>query len=326
MRNSIYLLFLLFTAGLISCKKNKNQQNIIQYDDSQIRAYISSKGYSNMKRDTVGGDTSGIYYEILSQGTGAPVDYSSILSYVYTVQSVDGSYALTDTIANHSYYTLGDIAPAGLQLALANLVSRMGTRLRVIIPSRLAYGTAGGVALANKRVNGNQSLDYYINVVNNLSQLNGVTYSNTVDNYDDISIQKYMAAKGIAGGFTKITSGTYAGMYYKIRTAGTGPVNINSSSIVTFDYRAQLLNGLVAIPSTYNEATGITATSDTYYLSNSSGHLTGIEQALMLGKSAGAQLTVILPSRLAYGLPTVTGTIPAQSCIFFDITIDSVTN
>lgn len=327
MRKSLYLFFLVIAAGLASCRKERVQQTIKQYDDSQIQAYIASKGYAHMQRDTVGGDTTGIYYEILNKGTGPLVDYSTAISYVYTVQSIDGGYSLTDTIANHTYLDLGNVSPSGLQLGLHDVLLRQGTSLRIIIPSHLAYGNAGTGAGSN-RINGNQALDYYINVVNNVTSLNGVTYANNINTYDDISIQKYMSANSI-GGFTKITTGPYAGMYYKIRTTGTGPININTTnSIVSFDYRAQLLNGTVAIPSDYSTTTGVVAATNSYYmaLGTKTGQLPGLYEALLLGQSAGAQLTIIVPSYLANGFPTISGSFPAFSCVFYDVTIDSVTN
>jgi FKBP-type peptidyl-prolyl cis-trans isomerase FkpA len=319
MRNFIYLLFLLLTVGLVSCRKDKVSQNIKQYDQAQIQAYITSKGYTGMKRDTVGGDTSGIYYQVLTPGTGGAIDYSTPISFTYTINSLDGTYSLTDTIMNHTYAYAGETSPPGLLLALHDLVKQVGTRIHIIIPSHLAYGVYGS-GTGSTRLTGNQSLDYYINVVNS-----GLTYSTALNNYDDLTIQNYIKAHNYTG-YTKITTGDYAGMYYKIRTPGTGTIPVINSSIVSFDYRSQLMNANVVEPSNYSLTTGVVSTTATYYMSNLDGQTLGLRQGLFIGAVSGTQFSLILPSRLAYGLKGVTNEYPAHSCVFYDVTIDSVTD
>lgn len=320
MRNNIYLLFLMLAVGLMSCKKSNTQPATIkEYDDAQIKAYISANGYTKMQRDTVGGDTTGIYYEILTQGTGAPVDYSSYLSLTFTARTLDGSYSKGDTIANHKYTILGGISPTGLQIALHDLVPKMGARLHIIVPSHLGYGTDGTGTGTNK-IGGNKSLEYYVNVVNNVTTLNGVTYANNMNTYDDISIQKYMAANGSTG-FTK----TASGLYYKIKKAGSGTAAITSSSTVNFSFRIVLLNGTVVDPINYTSTSTVNADNTTYNLTSTTGQITALREAILLAGRAGTEMTIISPSNLAYGLPTVSGSYPAHSCIFYFITIESVT-
>jgi FKBP-type peptidyl-prolyl cis-trans isomerase FkpA len=47
--------------------------------------------------------TTGMYYKIISQGTGASLEYSDKVSLVFTVKSFDGKYTSADTIINHFY-------------------------------------------------------------------------------------------------------------------------------------------------------------------------------------------------------------------------------
>ena len=66
--------------------------------------------------------------------------------------------------------TQAQALPKGLQIAIHNLIKYKGTRARVLIPSRLAYGVngypeAGSASNVNTRIAGNQCLDYYVNVV-----------------------------------------------------------------------------------------------------------------------------------------------------------------
>ncbi|GAB2695082.1 hypothetical protein GCM10027037_18410 [Mucilaginibacter koreensis] len=329
MRKTIYLLSLLVSAGLISCRKDKVEQNIKEYDDAQIKAYISANGLSNMKRETTGGDTSGIYYEILGAGTGAPVDESTPLSLTLTVKALDGSYSVQDTFINHQYIYGGQAGPNGFQLALRNLVKRQGTRLRVIIPSHLAYGQSGGL-IGNNRIGGNKSLDFYLNVVNNVNSYNGVVYNNNMAAYDDISIQKYMAANNLTG-YTPVTiteAGPYLGQkyYYKLRRAGTGSTPVTTSSVVNINYRTTIFNGSIVEPLGYTETNN--AVPGVYYMNNSlPGQIEGVRQGLLKAGATGTdtEFSLILPSGLAYGL-SGNSTYAAHTCIAYDVSIASVTN
>jgi FKBP-type peptidyl-prolyl cis-trans isomerase FkpA len=330
MRKTIYLLFLLVSAGLVSCRKDKVEQNIKEYDDAQIKAYISANGLTNMQRDVTGGDTSGIYYEILGAGTGAPVDESTPLSLTLSVKTLDNSYSVQDTIVNHQYIYPGQAGPAGFQLALRNLVKRQGTRLRVIIPSHLAYGQSGGL-IGSTRIGGNKSLDFYLNAVNNVSSANGVSYPNNMAAYDDISIQKYMAANNLTG-YTPVTiteAGPYLGRkyYYKLRTPGTGTDVVTANSVVNINYRTTMLNGTIVEPSGYTETNN--SVNGNYYMNNNAtgAQVEGVRQALFKAglTGTGTEFSVILPSGLAYGLNSYTS-YPAHTCIAYDVSIATVTN
>ncbi len=338
MKNNIYVLFLLITAGLASCRKDKTQQTIKEYDDEQIRNYISANGLTNMKRDVTGGDTSGIYYEILGQGTGPAVDATTLINTTYTIKTLDGSFSQVDSIVNHNYsyagqyFIFGALAPEGVRLAMTNLVKRQGTRLHILVPSRLAFGRSGGLIAGSIRIGGNKPLDMYINVVNNVAvDQQGTRYANNIDTYDAISIQKYIAANNLTG-FTPVTvtsSAVNKGVtfYYKVRTPGTGTVAINESSVVTFEYRGTLLNGTVVVPANYS-ATGTQSASATYYMSNPGNpndQTVGLREALLLAKVTGTEFTIIVPSRLAYGL-TGYSTYPSHSCVMFDATVNTVVN
>src|ERR1700741_845453 len=96
-----FTLLLLSAACFVSCRKITNAPDIKQYDQQQIQSYIATNGLTAMVRDTTMGDTTGTYYQILSQGKGAPVDYPSTIFYVYTLRSFDGKYTVTDTALNH---------------------------------------------------------------------------------------------------------------------------------------------------------------------------------------------------------------------------------
>jgi len=314
MKFKFFTFLLIAAVAFSSCRKDKIEQNIKQYDQAQIEAYIAANGLTGMKRDTSGGDTTGIYYQIISQGTGDKIDYSTEASLVYSIKSFDGKYTLQDTFQNHAFNYVGHLAPNGFVLAIRNILKTQGTRARVLIPSHLAYGVSGAGSgsstNASGRIAGNQCLDYYINVVavkNDNSESANRNFTAAQSNYDDISIKNYMAANNLTG-YTKSTSG----LYYKITTQGTGN-SITDISTVTCTYPNQLFDGTTFAPT--GATTGYTFSVD--------GLVPGAKEGLELIKSGGS-ISLIIPSRLGYGIPGNTG-IPVNSCLRFDFSVSSVT-
>ena len=312
MKRIFYTLTVLIAVGLASCKKN-NELSIKQFDDSQIQGYIQQNGLTGM---IPAGDTTGIYYQVISAGTGPVIDYPTQVAYVYSYHTFDNEYSTTDTIINHTFTYLGHVTPNAVQLSLKNLAKRKGTKLRLLIPSRLAFGRDGYFSGAI-HINGNECLDYTVNLIDD--EVDPVSHINYQSVYDDISIQKYMAANSLTG-YTKAASG----FYYKILTAGTGTAAISLNSTVGLQYTGYLLNNTAFEIETTTDGTAA-ATFSMYDAPNA-----GFQQALPLVTS-GAVISFILPSHLGYG-PTgstnsLTGvTIPAFSCLRYDVTVVSVTN
>ncbi|WP_183556501.1 FKBP-type peptidyl-prolyl cis-trans isomerase [Mucilaginibacter sp. SP1R1] len=324
MKQTIFTLLLITSIGLISCRKTQNDPDIKQYDDIQIQNYIKANGLTGMQRDPTNGDTSGIYYQILSQGSTAgvtPMDYPDSLAFVFTLKSFDGKYDNRDSVnANHFNGLLGHIStgglPKGLQSAIHDLVKYKGTRARLLIPSRLAYGVSGygsgSSTNVNTRIAGNQCLDYYVNVVSN------------VDDYDDFVINAYMKKNNLTG-FTHVTSGRGKGLYYKITTPGSGTgdaIGVGSSYVVSA-YSGKFLNDYVFDP-------GPVSGSPTSFTNESV--VVGFQEATK-GQTSGTVMSIFIPSRLGYGKagypdPTTgTTTIAANVCLYFTgLTIGTVTN
>ncbi len=309
MKQTIFTLLVLISIGLISCRKDRNDPDIKQYDDTQIKNYIAANSITGMLRDTTDGDTTGIYYKILSQGRGTPMDYSDQISFVFTVRTLDGKFVSVDSLnTNHFYGYLGHVSnslPKGLQTAIHNLIKYKGTAARVIIPSHLAYGVngygSGSSSNANTHIGGNQSLDYYINVVSNQEL------------YDDAIIKNYIKTKGLTG-FTK----TADGVYVKVATPGTGNDAITDGSYFTCTYSGKFLNDVVFGSTTTDGNTTSSFTVD-------AGLRVGVKEALT-GQTAGAAVSMIIPSRFGYGTTGSSPTIGANAVLYFDFTIATVTN
>ncbi|AYL98856.1 FKBP-type peptidyl-prolyl cis-trans isomerase [Mucilaginibacter celer] len=313
MKQLTFTLLVLISIGLVSCRKDRNDPDIKQYDESQIKNYIAANSITGMQRDTTDGDTSGIYYKILSPGTSTtPIEYSDAISFVYTVRTLDGKYVSTDSLnLNHFYGFAGHILgaqssstnpylPKGVQIAVHNLIKYKGTSARVLVPSRLGFGVngfgLGSSSNTNSHVGGNQSLDYYINVISNQEV------------YDDAIIQKYIKAKGLTG-FTPNANG----VYIKIATPGTGSDVMGLDSYITFTYTGKFLND-----NTFDSSS--TSTSN-----NLDGLVKGVQDAL-IGQTAGVAVSMIIPSRWAYGTAGTQGTIGPNTPLYFDFSVSAVSN
>jgi len=305
MKKLFYVIIALTALAISSCRKSVDNLNIKQFDDLQIQNYIAQNHLTGMIRDTSGGDTTGIYYQILDQGTGPALNYPDVVSYTYTYRTFDGGYSTTDTIVNHTNTYVGHVVPNALQISIKNIAKRRGAKVRLLIPSRLAFGTdgyfSGGVA-----INGNQCLDYTIYIINNQPA------------YDNLSIRNAMVANGLdSTTYTK----TASGLWYKIIVPGTGPDAISLASTAGVQYTGTLLNGTAFDTETNTNADA--QVSFTLY-----DVVPGFAEALT-HTTAGGQISFFIPSHLAYGDPSNTSgttTIPAFSCLHFELTVYSVSN
>jgi FKBP-type peptidyl-prolyl cis-trans isomerase len=327
MKRILYTLMVLCAFGLFSCRKASLDISLKQYDQQQIESYMAANGLTSvMKRDTAGGDTTGIYYQIIKQGTGAAIKYSDKIAFTYTERTFDGNYVAADTILNHSHAYTAYIGPNGLQLALINILKNKGGQMRVLIPSHLAYGGSGTSfthtidytgATTTGYIAGNQCLDFTVTLIDDHVIAVNNTLVNTQSYYDDLSIQKYLAANGLTQYYHKLPAGTY----YRIIQAGTGTDPITINSTLGVQYTGYLLNGTA-----FDQAVTTDGTAATSFTLNQ--NIPAWQQALPY-VTAGAQLGIICPSAQAYGQDSNSGsafTIPAFSCLHFEITVVSVSN
>src|SRR5690606_21843029 len=184
----------------------------------------------------------GIYYQVLDQGEGAPLEYDVKYPIVSTVQSLDKVFTSIDTfsvaypIQNRFYERLGYYSPiassvsapegSGVNSLIKEKLQFANSKIRIIIPSRLAFGTEGN---RNPRIPGNASLDCIIYVIDPAD----------FEAYEDLSIAAYAERQGLElESFTK----TESGIYYKELEAGTSP-DVPEGGRVQVNYRLKLFNG-----------------------------------------------------------------------------------
>ncbi|HEY1025717.1 MAG TPA: FKBP-type peptidyl-prolyl cis-trans isomerase [Sphingobacteriaceae bacterium] len=289
-RFSKYILGVAAAASLlVAC--DKDYPSIVELDNQAIQDYIS-KNNLNMTRYTFN-DTSEFYYEVVTPGAGAPVEYSQKVPLVLTFKSLDGAYSSVDTFGVENRYAgyLGYYLEP-VRLAVKEVLTRKNGKVRLILPSRFAFGRNG-----SGDIPGNASLDITVSVLD----------ENKMPAYEDFVIQDYLQRNNLTG-FTRTTSG----IYYKISAPGTESP-ITGDSTVTAKYVGKFLSGKVFDK---NDA-GID-------LDLSAGTILGWKEALPLIKQGGS-IRFVLPSSLSYGFAGAPDQgIPAFSPLDFDVTVTDV--
>jgi len=129
----------------------KNQRLL---DDRLIREYIQSKGLTALKDPL-----SGVYYIKVQDGTGTlPIDLSTTLKGNYTGRYLDGTVFETNVDGSFSFT---------LETLTANwdVLTKFtqGAKVRILIPSSEAYGTAGSGTVGG--ILPNAILDFDVEIV-----------------------------------------------------------------------------------------------------------------------------------------------------------------
>ncbi len=286
LKTSIFSLVGLIVLA-ISC--TKEYPGIEELDTQLVQEYIQK---NNLTMQQYG--QTGIYYQVVRQGSGPALAFNRETPIIYTVKSLDGSYSSLDTFAfsNRFHNFFGYLKPDSLREVLKQAGANEGGIVRVILPSRFAYGKKGSGAIP-----GNSSLDFTVSAI---------TAAKLAD-YEDQVIQKYLQTNSLTG-FTKNSSG----VYYKIAEPGTGsPITLDST--ITVQYTGKLFNGKVFDQT----ANGTTAT---FFLGSL---IDGWKQIIPLIKEGGS-VRMIIPSTSAYGVKGNGVSIPPFSSLDFDMKVTAV--
>lgn len=262
-----------------SCKKE--YEKIEDIDEAKIQAYIQKNNVAAIK------DPSGFYYQVLEQGTGEPMLNKDSLFYKLTIKSLSGNVYYTSPAFSVNGALLGYMTPAAYRISLYAI--NRGGKVRVIVPSHMAYGKNGdGIVPPNEVI---------------IAELSTLPQTKLWQ-VDDELIQEFLVAKGI----TAIKHPSR--IYYNISEEGTGNL-INPLSTIKVKYTGRLLDGTkfdenseYEIP-IYNLIPGWTK--------------------ILSGQRKGVKMRVFIPSDLGYGLVARTS-IPASSILDFDIEVLDVTD
>ncbi len=283
-----YAFAIIFLSGiLVSCVKEYESIEVI--DDRSVKEYIQQNNLSVQEYNGTG-----IYYQVVSPGLGADVEYSQLTPALITIRSLDGKYVSNDTLANgNRYYNyLGYFNPEAVRVGIKEVLKKSNGTIRMIVPSRLAFGRNG-----TAQIPGNASLDITVKVME----------TDKIPQYDDYTITKYMEKNAMTG-FTKTSSG----IYYKIGQPGTGsPITVDST--VVANYTGKLLNGTIFDRAVAGSEATFTLTSV----------IKGWQQAIPL-ISQGGSIRMIIPSSLAYGMEGSSPSVPPFSCLDFEVNVTDV--
>ncbi len=302
MKQFAFAILSVLVLAMFSCKKEYD--TITTFDSNTIQNYISANGLKVSPGD------SGIYYQVIKPGdTGNALTDSDRIFYAFTVKTLDGKFVSTDTVLNRigNYVGVTSTAlPVGLQFGIKKYLQKRNGVIRLLIPSKQAYGIAGYTSTDGAiKIGGNESLDYTVYLYNVNSQLA----------YDTIQIRNYIKKNNLTG-FKKSISG----LYYKIVDPGSGIDQIYSSSSVTVTYTKRLLLNQLAIETKSLDAAAL------------GGYITGWREGLQYINSGG-KIRLLVPSGLAYG-PALESTtdgvanykVPPNSIMDFDVNVTAVTN
>jgi FKBP-type peptidyl-prolyl cis-trans isomerase FkpA len=277
--------FLLLSI-FVACEKE--YESIEALDSRNVQAYIQQN-----KLNLTQFQNTGMYYEVITPGTGPDLAFSDQVPMIFTIRSTDGKYIAADTLAlsNRYYNYLGYFNLEVVRNGLKEVLKKSSGTMRMVIPSRLAFGRNGASG-----VDGNTPIDMTVKVLDR----------SKIPAYEDFAIKKYMADKSLTG-FTK----TNSGLYYKIADAGTGsPIAVDST--ITTEYTGKLINGVV-----FDKTNAGTPAS--FVLSSL---VQGWQEAVPLIKQGGT-IQFILPSSIGYGLEGTTA-IPPFSVLDFTVKITDV--
>jgi len=309
MKSYLYKLPLIVSFVLLltsACKKE--YQSIEEINTQDIQSYLSKNNLTGFS------DTLGIYYKVTKPGTGAAIDYTKETPVLYTVKTLDGSFAALDTFAVYNrfagrfgYLNLAGISDReSLREVIKKALVKRGGEVRLLIPSRLAYGRNGYnffEGYSKQSIPGNASLDVTVKVIDDLAK------------YEDEQIKKYIKDNNLG-----IFSRTQTGLYYKIIDQGTGSA-ITSESTITTTYTGKFLNGTTFETVTSDNAASFSLEDPTLR--------SGWKEGVPLIKEGGT-IRLIMPSTLAYGFSGakdaytgLTG-IPQFSPLDFEIKVTKV--
>jgi FKBP-type peptidyl-prolyl cis-trans isomerase FkpA len=131
--NKILVLSLIMTLALGSCKKSDNFDPAKQaeLDEALIVKFIADNKITAVRHQ------SGVYYQILSPGTGS-VTYTAntVVSAKYTGRLLNGSI-FDQTTTQIPSFALGNVI-VGWQIGVPLI--QKGGKIRILIPSQYGYG------------------------------------------------------------------------------------------------------------------------------------------------------------------------------------------
>ena len=283
MRKITTYILALFSVIVLFSSCKKEYETIETIDKRKIDEYIQKNNLQNVEPDGTGA-----FYQIIEQGTGDFLKNTDLVFYNFDIQSLSGViYQSANALSNNGAYVGYVTSPAAFRPVMLKV--KRGAKVRIIIPSYLAFGKNGSGNIPSNEV-----------IVSNLTIFSETTQADI----DDNRIKAFLTANNITA--AKHTSG----VYYQVLTPGTGTDIIDEHSTLVVKYSGRLLDG-TQFDSGDSYSTKLTEV------------VLGWGEVIPLFKQ-GAKVRIFIPSGLGYG-PPGRGTIPSNAVLDFNIDITSVT-
>jgi len=133
---------------ILSDVKVYAQKSQVELDDDRIKAFLLAKGITATKH------SSRVYYQVITPGTGTePIDNFTTVVFSYTGRIINGAQFDTGT----AFSTSLPYVIQGWQKIIPLFTK--GAKIRIFIPSDLAYGSVGNVGIPS-----NVPLDFDIEI------------------------------------------------------------------------------------------------------------------------------------------------------------------
>jgi FKBP-type peptidyl-prolyl cis-trans isomerase len=130
MKKYLLLLAVLATAFSSCSKDSFDPAKQAAKDDAAIQSYIAANNITATK------DPSGVYYQVITPGTGSYPNVNSLVTVNYTGKLLNGTVFDSGSIQNTALTTL----VKGWQYGIPHI--NTGGRILLLIPSALGYGNA----------------------------------------------------------------------------------------------------------------------------------------------------------------------------------------
>jgi FKBP-type peptidyl-prolyl cis-trans isomerase len=296
---SAYGFLLVLTLLAVSCVTSDDSK-LITDEQRALKQYLLSHKITAAPRP------SGLYYLPTDSGTGISPTINDVIFFNYTLRLVNDVVirSTIDSIAKINNFFNGGLffRPyenriswwfPGLQEGFP--LMREGSKATFIIPSKLAYGSAGAAALG---IGSYVTLIYDIELIKVIHDPVG---------YEKEAIQKYVHDSIPSSLTVNIND---SGVYHIIDQAGSGDMPV-ANKIVSIRYTLKLLDGSIV--------QRISPTDDPYsYTVGVDNVIPGFEQVVKTMQK-GEEAWVIIPYKQAYGEQT--SNVPSFSTLVYYMSI-----
>jgi FKBP-type peptidyl-prolyl cis-trans isomerase len=305
-----------FEVELVSVKTKEDQELEAKQADANdeiaIKKYIAENGLGKKVKKTA----SGLYYLITKKGTGPNAKPGQTVSMNYDGMLINGSKfdSNTDSAFNH-------VQPFNFPLGQGRVIKgwdegiallNTGAKAKLIIPSRLAYGSRSMGA----KIPANSPLIFDVEMLGTVEAPKPKPAAKPMQNEatDPASEEKAIAAYIKSNGLLGKAKRTPSGLYYVITKLGDG-ARAKSGQTVSMNYTGYLLNGNVFdsnVDPKFNHV-------QPFDFPLGQGRvIQGWDEGIAL-LNTGSKAKLIIPSRLGYGSRSMGAKIPANSILIFDV-------